>query len=509
MHSHLWDGSLLSLTSSISEQDHGDPWSGSEPIDVELIDDSPWETQHNVPSGEDYEELELETLGGHVASLARKVNSFILGTYPTSLETKVVQQALSYRLSVMTPRVLPATNSLNPYLQYWLPLSMSDKAVFSALLSASLSHQIINHLLDGGVFPSLRDNEAQLQVSFKETVSAINDSLRDLNRATSDATILAVLMAVEKPDVEIDRPWSRESPFHAPLQGLQWLKVHSAREPNVAHQDGLCRIIELRGGLFNIQMPGVAAAAFYRVLVNSTLLLTKPALPFYPLSGASIQSLTTYTIEGPAAEARMNILDEAGLNSDITCSLYELAAYTASIESYVRGDTLRLDAQVMCDRRNLAQYNLMCIAPQTGMQQESALSEITRIAAVIYSVGVTFPLAGVGAPFSKLAKLLKHEIADSRILELASFRESTRCLLLWALVMGGITAEESDKAWYITVLADLIRQYQLTDWRKLKESLKMILWLDSACDMAGKELEIVPMCALQGEESQMWQRKTL
>lgn len=184
----------------------------------------------------------------------------------------------------------------------------------------------------------------------------------------------------------------------------------------------------------------------------------------------------------------MNIFDEAGLNSDITCSLYELAAYTASIESYVRGDTLRLDAQVMCDRRNLAQYNLMCIVPQTGMQQESALSEITRIATVIYSVGVTFPLAGVGAPFSKLVKLLRLEITDSRILEMASFRESTRCFLLWALVMGGITAEESDKAWYITVLANLISQYQFTDWKKLKGSLKMILWLDSACDMAGKEL---------------------
>lgn len=184
----------------------------------------------------------------------------------------------------------------------------------------------------------------------------------------------------------------------------------------------------------------------------------------------------------------MKILDEASLNPDITCSLYELATYTASIESYIRGDTLRLNAQVMCDRRNLAQYNLMCIAPQIGMQREGALSEITRIATIIYSVGVTFPLAGVGAPFSKLLKLLKREIADSKVLEMASFRESTRCLLLWALVMGGILSEQPDKAWYITVLADLISQCQLTDWKQFQGSLKMILWLDSACDMAGKEL---------------------
>ena len=165
-------------------------------------------------------------------------------------------------LSVMTPRVLPATNSLNPYLQFWLPLSMNDKALFSALLSASLSHQTINCLLDGGVSLWTRDTEHNLQVSYGETIRAINDSLRDPIRATADSTILAVLMAVEKPDVQIGKPWSQESPFQAPLQGLQWLKVHSAREPNIAHQEGLCRIVKLRGGLSNIGTPGIAAAAF-------------------------------------------------------------------------------------------------------------------------------------------------------------------------------------------------------------------------------------------------------
>ncbi|KAJ5930923.1 hypothetical protein N7466_006416 [Penicillium verhagenii] len=162
----------------------------------------------------------------------------------------------------MTPRVLPATNSLNPYLQFWLPLSMNDNALFSALLSASLSHQAINRLLENGFSFSDQDTEHHLQVSYKETISAINDSLRDPYRATADGTILAVLMAVEKPDVQMHRPWSQESPFQAPLQGLQWLKVHSAREPNIAHQDGLCRIVKLRGGLSNIETPGIAAAAF-------------------------------------------------------------------------------------------------------------------------------------------------------------------------------------------------------------------------------------------------------
>jgi hypothetical protein len=163
----------------------------------------------------------------------------------------------------MTPRVLPVTNYVNPYLQAWLPMSMSDCALFPALLSSSLSHQRINDLLtDGAFLPHNRDIEPTLQACYKETISAINDALRDPVRATTDATILAVLMTVEKPAFDRGREWSQESPFNGPLQGLQWLSVHSAREPDIAHQDGLCKIINMRGGLASIETPGVAAAAF-------------------------------------------------------------------------------------------------------------------------------------------------------------------------------------------------------------------------------------------------------
>lgn len=223
--------------------------------------------------------------------------------------------------------------------------------------------------------------------------------------------------------------------------------------------------------------------------MNSTLLLTAPELPFYPLSGTYIQGLCTYTTGGPTAEARMKILNDAGLNSKIVSSLYELAAYTASIESYIRGDTFRLDAQSMCDRRNLAQYNLMCIASESGLKEENALSEICRIAAVIYSIGVTFPLAGVGAPFPRLVRMLQAEIQNSGLLEHQSLLPATYHLLLWALIMGGIAADGGpERAWYTIALANIMGHCQVADWKDLKHSLKVILWLDGACDMAGREL---------------------
>ncbi|KAJ5735849.1 uncharacterized protein N7483_000974 [Penicillium malachiteum] len=230
-----------------------------------------------------------------------------------------------------------------------------------------------------------------------------------------------------------------------------------------------------------------------RVLVNSTLLLTAPALPFYPLSGSIQNILDTETSDNQILMETTTISSVAcnhpNISLDMKCTFFELAAYTRSIESYVRGDTLRLDAQMMCDRRNLAQYNLMSIPSTSGRHHENALSEICRIAAIIYSIGVTFPLAGVGAPFPKLVQLLQSELKNSEILESDPQVSTTNQVLLWVLTMGGIASiEKSERKWYATALVEVMTRCQLSEWTDMRNSLKEILWLDSACNMAGKEL---------------------
>lgn len=163
----------------------------------------------------------------------------------------------------MTPRVLPSSNVPNPYLQYWFPMSLSDESLFKAILLSSLTHETMNTLISTDLtnMSSHSDIMPHLKECYLDTVNSINEALRDPIRATTDATILAVLMTVEKPIDQYNENWQR-SPFRAPLQGLQWLNVHSARQPNLPHQDGLCRIVNLRGGLSNIGTPGVAAAVF-------------------------------------------------------------------------------------------------------------------------------------------------------------------------------------------------------------------------------------------------------
>jgi hypothetical protein len=109
---------------------------GSESMEIDVSDDSSGDIQMSDLYDEDSEESELMSVGkrshiskfgiqlsaaspltvlfclGHIDSLARKVESFILGAYPTSLASKVVQQALSYSKDLVFE--IPAGRSHTP-----------------------------------------------------------------------------------------------------------------------------------------------------------------------------------------------------------------------------------------------------------------------------------------------------------------------------------------------------------------------------------------------------------
>lgn len=107
----------------------------------------------------------------------------------------------------------------------------------------------------------------------------------------------------------------------------------------------------------------------------------------------------------------------------------------------------------------------------------------------MYSVGVTFPLAGVGAPLESLVKMLKSELQKCKLPEIAPLSPATDRLLLWILTMGGIVAmDKRERPWFAAQFSNVIIRSRLTHWKDLKSALISTLWLDSACDMGGRDL---------------------
>ncbi|XRM40629.1 hypothetical protein ABZX51_003937 [Aspergillus tubingensis] len=445
----------------------------------------------DIPLSTGVVETEEETDHSEITRIYPGADLVPLNVFPSSLPPRLVRRALSYRFAIMTPRVLPSRNVSNPYLQYWFPMSLNDQATFKAIVLSSLSHERINGLISANMasLTSTKEVVPYLKQYYLDTITSINEALHDPVRATADATILAVLMMVEKPLLHDDNQWSKQSPFQAPLQGLQWLDVHSAREPNQLHQMGLHRIISLRGGLAQVTTPGLAAAAFYRVLVNSTLLLSPPPLPFVALSGQSEFEIERHFLLGITNTAnRLTLLGTIDLDPELRKVMQELKVYTATIDDYVSGRSSSYRPQAICDQRNLVQYHLMSIGRITGTGL-GAISEVCRLATSIYSIGVTFPLSGVRAPFETLAKALQSELDTNKLLDTWPVLEHGDILFLWILMMGGIAARNGPGSdWFIESLAEVMSVSDNVQWSCVKEKLRMILWLDIACEMAGKEV---------------------
>ncbi|GKZ89046.1 hypothetical protein AnigIFM59636_010184 [Aspergillus niger] len=418
-------------------------------------------------------------------------HSYLPRSRPRALRRLPVFSSTTARFAIMTPRVLPSRNVSNPYLQYWFPMSLNDQATFKAIVLSSLSHERINGLISANMasLTSTKEVVPYLKQYYLDTITSINEALHDSARATADATILAVLMMVEKPLLQDHNEWSKRSPFQAPLHELQWLDVHSAREPNLVHQMGLHKIISLRGGLAQVKTPGLAAAAFYRVLVNSTLLLSPPPLPFVALSGQNASEIEKHLLLGTMNLVnRLNVLNKLPLESELRQVMHGLRAYTANIDDYISGRSPSYSPQAMCDQRNLVQYHLMSIGPIAGTGL-GAISEVCRLATIIYSIGVTFPLSGVRAPFGTLAMTLQSELEKNDLLNNWPILEHGDILFLWILMVGGIAARDSPgRGWFIECLSEIMFVSENVQWSCVKEKLQMILWLDIACDMAGRDV---------------------
>ncbi|GKZ64217.1 hypothetical protein AnigIFM50267_003679 [Aspergillus niger] len=417
--------------------------------------------------------------------------SYLPRSRPRALRRLPVFSSTTARFAIMTPRVLPSRNVSNPYLQYWFPMSLNDQATFKAIVLSSLSHERINGLISANMasLTSTKEVVPYLKQYYLDTITSINEALHDPARATADATILAVLMMVEKPLLQDHNEWSKRSPFQAPLHGLQWLDVHSAREPNPVHQKGLHKIISLRGGLAQVKTPGLAAAAFYRVLVNSTLLLSPPPLPFVALSGQNASEIENHLLLGTMNLVnRLNVLNKLPLESELRQVMHGLRAYTANIDDYISGRSPSYSPQAMCDQRNLVQYHLMSIGPIAGTGL-GAISEVCRLATIIYSIGVTFPLSGVRAPFGTLAMTLQSELEKNDLINTWPMLEHGDILFLWILMVGGIAARDGPRrGWFIECLSEIMFVSENVQWSCVKEKLRMILWLDIACDMAGRDV---------------------
>jgi hypothetical protein len=121
--------------------------------------------------------------------------------------------------------------------------------------------------------------------------------------------------------------------------------------------------------------------------------------------------------------------------------------------------------------------------PET-VQGSPVKHETCRLALIVYSLLILFPIPLTTEPYPTAAQLLRNELEFSQ-LDLSPWMPNLE-LLLWVLLMGGIAALGTvDRWWYVRQLRWLATILKIDSWEHLRLTMVSILWLESPCDFEG------------------------
>ncbi|EKV11612.1 Oligophrenin-1 [Penicillium digitatum] len=415
-------------------------------------------------------------------------------TYPAprNFEPDMINLSERYLTGVVWPGLAPRPQSTRAAASKWFDLSMADPALFTAFMFGSLCHlrvQWQNNWVPGTVFGQ-RERRA-LQLCEMESIKLINQAVRDPDRVVSDAVLLSVICMAHHQAEEKSAQQHRRTPFNPPFPRLQWIDVYGCLPPNMIHVKGLLQLIKMRGGLANIHTEGLAATISFSDIMSCSILSVHPCFDFWPLAdcrrGLSVQELLGF---GPSDVAQgFGHLQEIGVTRQMAEAFQAVHTYIGIIKA---SPTSTHDVSLLVDQRNLTQHTLLCLSPASELlfahPTHAATYEACRLAALVFGVGVLFPIPAQNTPLNRLARLIQSVLLQPSSADLWT-SPAARLPLIWVLALGGIAANDTrERTWFATALGDITRGTGLMSWESIKSVLASMLWYDVACDSAAEAL---------------------
>lgn len=268
--------------------------------------------------------------------------------------------------------------------------------------------------------------------------------------------------------------------FDPPLRSLGWLDYFSQFRWTRTHIDALKALVEKRGGLSKVNTPGIADQIQATDIIQASLALMKPKFELCHLYHHVLEHQVK-VIRPP--RSRANQFDVSDHFKDL---LLDMRLYCRLLNrSYDDVQTALLSWE-MNVQRNLIQYRLLSLS--------RGQDEICRLAALIFSNGVIFPIARKH-PLQILVKQLVAEL-ERRV----DWDDKSSEFLLWVTVVGGLAATGSVREeFYLRALKRLATDLCVTGYDDLRGIMHDYLWLDRACDGGASKLWNRAMSA--GQES--------
>jgi hypothetical protein len=216
--------------------------------------------------------------------------------------------------------------------------------------------------------------------------------------------------------------------------------------------------------------------------------------PYFPQLNISTETYTSHHITmldfpSPLRHGFLE-LEPSNITDDALDVLRAMCALTIDIESYCQGAPATSDLAALIDRRNKTQHKLLSLPTYEELSPCQVSSpcfyESIRLTSLIYSLAVIFPLPPNRSTHQKLAILLKSFLAQPTV---EIYWKEFPSLLLWCLILGGIAASSTEcRNWYVLNIMALSAELRLYAWQDVANKMRRYLWLESACDVGGREL---------------------
>ncbi|KAI8627015.1 hypothetical protein F5Y19DRAFT_185426 [Xylariaceae sp. FL1651] len=257
--------------------------------------------------------------------------------------------------------------------------------------------------------------------------------------------------------------------FDSPVKHLSLNGILSRGEFAPEHFEMLHMLVEARGGLKAVELAGVAELLQYFDVLRASLELRRPR---FVLCQTNQLILDHHIAEARALIPRVECCDA---NPDLESILADMRVCCQLIELH---STAKLDSK------------LVVILPQVSViMQHRILSlpvgrdEVCRLATLIFSYGVTFPIMDP-RPIKTLADQLREILKQP-----SQTKDHDKRTILWATMLGAIASANTELeqffAWRIRLLSKTMKVYH---WLSVKSMLRGFVWLDRACDQGGQTI---------------------
>ena len=267
--------------------------------------------------------------------------------------------------------------------------------------------------------------------------------------------------------------------FDSPVKKVGMLHNVSRYKWSNRHYDVLRLLVRNKGGLQNVNFPGIAETVQTIELFQASTHIGVPDL--------GLSETYRFVLDHHTANIRPQRIEIEGFlvaigedSLDFRDVLLDVRMFCKLVSHAESQDQKVLPQSQLLTYRNLIQRRILLLP--RGREPKDSMYEICRLATLIFSYGVIYPLRGGEQLGILVQSLIKTSRQHDCMPEEAEF-------LLWALMVGALgSIKKSQENFFVHRLAMLSQAQDVLRWREALEVFDKFLWLDDACNVGGEAI---------------------